>query len=68
MIMERKLIKIGDGVGIILPKKLLALLDASIGDTLTATLTADGVDLIKADANSDHQIDVADTQTCPAQP
>ena len=59
MIMERKVIKIGDGAGIILPKKLLAHLKASVGDTLAATVTEDGVDLTKEDANFDDQIAVA---------
>lgn len=59
MVTKRKLIKIGDGVGIILPKKLLARLNAAVGDSLNATLTADGVDLTKAHANFDGQMKVA---------
>jgi bifunctional DNA-binding transcriptional regulator/antitoxin component of YhaV-PrlF toxin-antitoxin module len=50
MIMKRKLIKVGDDVGIILPKKLLAYLKAGVGDTLSATVTADGVELVLSDA------------------
>jgi putative addiction module antidote len=59
MVTKRKLIKIGDGVGIILPKKLLARMNASVGDMLTATVTADGFDLKKADSNFDDQMAVA---------
>jgi antitoxin component of MazEF toxin-antitoxin module len=36
--MKRKLIRVGDEVGIILPKKLLAHLKAGEGDTLSATV------------------------------
>jgi putative addiction module antidote len=59
MIIQRKLIKVGDEVGIILPKKLLAHLKATVGDTLTATVKADGVDLVLADANFDQQMAAA---------
>jgi putative addiction module antidote len=59
MVTKRKLIKIGDGVGITLPKELLARMNASVGDMLNATLTADGFDLTKADANFDDQMTVA---------
>jgi putative addiction module antidote len=57
--MRRKLIKVGDEVGIILPKKLLAHLKAGVGDTLIAIETADGFDLTKANANFDQQMTVA---------
>jgi antitoxin component of MazEF toxin-antitoxin module len=56
MSMNPKVIKIGDGLGIILPKKLLAHLKAGVGDTLTATVKADGVDLVLADVNFDQQL------------
>jgi putative addiction module antidote len=59
MIMERKVIKIGDGAGIILPKKLLAHLRASVGDTLSVVVTADGIELAVADANFDHHMAAA---------
>lgn len=54
--MQRKLIKIGEGVGIILPKKLLAHLKAGVGDTLSAKVTDDGIDLVLADGNFDRQM------------
>ena len=59
MAMQRKLIKVGDEVGIILPKKLLAHLKAGVGDTLTATVKADGVDLVMADVNFGQQMATA---------
>lgn len=57
--MQRKVIRIGDGLGIILPKKLLSHLKASVGDTLVATQTADGIDLATADPDLDHQLATA---------
>jgi putative addiction module antidote len=59
MAIERKIIKIGDGAGIILSKKMLAHLKANVGDTLSATVTEDGVDLVLADPNSDQQMAIA---------
>lgn len=59
MAMQRKLIKVGDEVGIILPKKLLAHLKATVGDTLNATVKADGVDLVMADVNFGQQMAAA---------
>lgn len=57
--MNRKVIKIGGGLGIILPKKILSHLKASVGDMLVATVTADGIELALADADFDHQIATA---------
>lgn len=57
--MNRKVIKIGDGLGIILPKKLLSHLKATVGDTLVATQSADGIELAKPDPDFDHQIAAA---------
>jgi antitoxin component of MazEF toxin-antitoxin module len=59
MVTKRKLIKIGDGVGIILPKNLIARMNASVGDMLTATVAADGFELKKPDSNFDDQMAVA---------
>lgn len=59
MVMQLKLIKVGDELGIILPKKLLAHLKARVGDTLSAMVTDDGIDLILADGNFDNQMAVA---------
>jgi putative addiction module antidote len=37
MVHELKLRKIGNSVGVVLPKEMLARLDVSVGDTITAT-------------------------------
>lgn len=57
--MQRKIVKIGDGLGIILPRKLLSHLKASVGDTLVATPTGEGFELAVAEANLDHQMAAA---------
>ena len=59
MAMNQKVIKIGDGLGIILPKKLLSHLNVTVGDTLVATHTTDGVELAKPHSDFDHQITTA---------
>lgn len=45
MVLELKLRKVGNSVGVVLPKELLAHLKASEGDTLSVTETQDGVRL-----------------------
>jgi putative addiction module antidote len=45
MVLELKLRKVGNSVGVILPKEALAHLKAGEGDTLTLTETQDGVRL-----------------------
>ena len=57
--MNRKVIKIGDGLGIILPKQLLSHLNVSVGDTLVAKQTTGGVELAKLHSDFDHQIATA---------
>lgn len=42
MVLELKLRKIGNSVGVVLPKEALARLDADEGDTLTLTDAPDG--------------------------
>ena len=42
MVLELKLRKVGNSVGIVLPKEALAHLRLSAGDTLCVTETADG--------------------------
>src|SRR5215207_1812153 len=42
MTLELKLRKIGNSVGVVLPKEALAFLNAAEGDTLCATEAADG--------------------------
>ncbi len=43
MVLELKLRKVGNSVGVVLPKRLLAHLKASEGDTLSVTETPEGV-------------------------
>lgn len=45
MVLELKLHKVGNSVGVVLPKALLTRLNAGEGDTLTVTETPDGVRL-----------------------
>jgi putative addiction module antidote len=54
-----KLRAIGNSVGVVLPKELLARLGVGEGDTLTVIETPDGVRLTKADADFERQMDVA---------
>jgi putative addiction module antidote len=42
---ELKVRKIGNSAGVVLPKELLAHLDAEIGDRLSVTKTARGIEL-----------------------
>lgn len=44
-----KLRKIGNSVGVVLPKELLAALNASEGDDLSVTQTPNGIQLNKSD-------------------
>jgi putative addiction module antidote len=54
-----KLTSIGNSVGVILPKELLAKLGVQKGDTLHAIETADGIRLTTADPDFEAQMDVA---------
>jgi putative addiction module antidote len=45
MVWELKLRKVGNSVGVVLPKELLAHLKAGEGDTVSVTETQDGVRL-----------------------
>ena len=51
-----KLTQIGDSVGVILPKELLARLKVEKGDTLFVTETPDGVSLTPYDPALDEQL------------
>ena len=48
MVLELKLRKVGNSVGIVFPKEALAKLNATEGDTVTLTDDADGSLRIKA--------------------
>ncbi len=58
--MKLKVTQIGNSVGIVLPKEVLAKLRVSKGDTLTVTETPDGVNLSPFDEIRQKQIDVAE--------
>lgn len=53
-----KLTQIGNSVGVILPKEVLAKLKLGKGDTLYLTDTPDGVALTPLDPSFEEQIDV----------
>jgi putative addiction module antidote len=57
-----KLTGIGNSVGVILPKELLAKLGVGKGDTLHAIETADGIRLTTADPEFEAQMEVARKQ------
>ena len=54
-----KLTQIGNSVGIILPRELLAKLGVAKGDTIYAVDQLDGIRLTVADPNFAAQMDVA---------
>lgn len=59
MNMPLKITKIGNSAGVILPKELLAHLDANAGDTLSVVLTAQGIELSAAEPDFDAQMAAA---------
>ena len=59
MVLELKLRKVGNSVGIILPKEALAHLKADAGDTLSVTEAADGsLRLSPTKAEVTHQMEI----------
>jgi putative addiction module antidote len=59
MNMELKIKKIGNSAGVILPKELLAHLDAGIGDTVSVARTPRGIELAAPNADFDAQMAAA---------
>ena len=53
-----KLTQIGNSVGVILPKEVLARLKLSKGDTLHVSETPDGIALTPYDPSFDEQVDM----------
>jgi putative addiction module antidote len=53
-----KITQIGNSLGVILPKEVLAILNVDKGDTLFVTRTPDGVVLSAYDAKIANQIEV----------
>ncbi|MEY4500990.1 MAG: hypothetical protein RIS52_880 [Pseudomonadota bacterium] len=59
MNMTIKITKVGNSAGIVLPKELLAHLDAAIGEPLTISKTPRGIELRLPDNDFDAQMAVA---------
>lgn len=55
-----KITQIGNSVGVVLPKDLLAKLRVDKGDTLTVTETPDGIALNAFDETKQKQLEVAE--------
>ena len=53
-----KLTQIGNSVGVILPKEVLAKLKVEKGDTLYVTETPDGVSLTALDPSFEQQLEI----------
>ncbi|MEM8696338.1 MAG: AbrB/MazE/SpoVT family DNA-binding domain-containing protein [Pseudomonadota bacterium] len=54
-----KITKIGNSAGVILPKEVLAHLNAEVGETLTLVVTPRGIELNAADPDFDEQMAAA---------
>lgn len=59
MNMKLKITKIGNSAGVILPKELLAHLEAAIGESLSVALTPRGVELSLPDEDFEAQMAAA---------
>lgn len=56
--LKLKITKIGDGAGLLLPKKALAKLRAQQGDTVLLTETPDGLRITPYDPDFERQVDI----------
>ena len=54
-----KITRIGNSAGIVLPKELLAHLNAEVGGTLSVVTTPRGIELSAAEPDADDQLAVA---------
>lgn len=54
-----KITRIGNSAGVILPKELLAHLNAHVGETLSVVVTPRGIELSAAEPDFDAQMAVA---------
>ncbi len=61
MISNLKVTSIGNSLGIILPKEILARLRVSKGDTIFAIETADGIKLTAYDPEVAEQLSIAES-------
>ncbi len=59
MNMPLKITKIGNSAGVILPKELLAHLNATAGDSLSVVVTPRGIELSVAEPDFDAQMAAA---------
>ena len=59
MNMAVKIARIGNSAGIVLPKELLAHLNAHVGETLSVVLTPRGIELSAAEPDFDAQMAAA---------
>ena len=59
MNMPVKITKVGNSAGIILPKELLAHLNAGVGETLSVVLTPRGIELSTEEPDFDAQMAAA---------
>jgi putative addiction module antidote len=55
-----KITTVGNSLGVVLPKELLAKLRVQKGDVLLALETPDGIQLSQYDAELERQLDVAE--------
>lgn len=58
--MTLKVTQIGNSLGVVLPKELLAKLRVDKGDTLTVTETPDGIQVMAYDEVKQRQLDSAE--------
>ena len=58
-IRKLKLTRVGNSIGVILPKEVLDRLNVEVGDELTLTQVPDGVTLSSRDADFDAQMESA---------
>ena len=56
---QLKITRIGNSAGVVLPKELLAHLDAAVGESLSVTKTARGIELSAGEPDFDTQMAVA---------
>ena len=56
---QLKITKIGNSAGVVLPKELLTHLHASVGETLSVTKTAHGIELSVREPDFETQMAVA---------
>jgi len=54
-----KITKVGNSAGIILPKEVLAQLNAAVGETLSVVITPRGIELSVAESDFDMQMAAA---------